>query len=133
MASLRRKEASKARWGEFDLYGEKPRWTVPGIRMKKTNPSDPLRDHIVPLTPDLIELLEFIPRFDGFVFSTCGGKKAIADFVGIKEKVDALMKEELGEKFGRGSFTICAEPRERHMARLAFPKTSASFLSATRK
>ncbi len=100
VASLRRKEASKARWSEFDLYGEKPRWTVPGIRMKKTKPSDPLRDHIVPLTPDLIELLESIPRFDGgYVFSNCDGKKALADFVGVKEKVDALMKAELGEKF----------------------------------
>ena len=86
MTSLRRKEAAKARWDEFDLYGEKARWIVPGIAMKKTKPSDPLRDHIVPLTPDLIELLESIPRFDGFVFSNCGGKKAIADFVGSKGK-----------------------------------------------
>ena len=45
-----------------------------------------VRDHIVPLTPDLIELLESIPRFDGgYVFSNCDGKKALADYVGVKE------------------------------------------------
>ncbi len=100
MASLRRCEASRARWEEFDLYGAKPCWTVPGSRMKKTKPTDKPRDHIVWLTPDLIELFESIPRFDNsYVFSNSGGKKALADFVGVKAKVDALMRTELGERF----------------------------------
>ena len=98
MTSLRRTEAAKMHWDEIDLYGEK-RWIVPGARMKKTKPTDKDRDHLVPLTPDLIELLESIPRFDGFVFSNCGGKKAVADYMGVKAEIDTLMKAELGAKF----------------------------------
>ena len=84
MASLRRNEARKGALGRVRPLWREDCWIVPGQRMKKTKPSDPTRDHIVPLTPDLIEFLETIPRFDGFVFSNCGGKKAIADYVGVK-------------------------------------------------
>ena len=98
MTSLRRTEAAKAHWDEIDLYDAK-RWLIDGARMKKTKPTDKARDHLVPLTPDLIELLESIPRFDGFVFSNCGGKKAVADYVRMKDEIDAAMKAELGTKF----------------------------------
>lgn len=50
-------------WDEVRL-GERPRWTVPAARMKAK------REHVVPLTPRMVALLENLPRLDGspFVF-----------------------------------------------------------------
>ena len=120
MTSLRRNEAAKMHWDEIDLASRC--WVVPGARMKKTKPGDPDRDHLVPLTDDLIELLESIPRSDGFVFSNCGGKKAIADYMGVKAEIDTLMKETLGAKFKAWQLHDLRRTARRKYSELGIPE-----------
>jgi integrase len=52
---VRTSEVRFARWDEFeDLEGEKPLWRIPAERMKMR------RDHLVPLSPHVLTLLENI-------------------------------------------------------------------------
>ena len=76
----------------------------------------------MPLTPDLIEFLATIPRFDGFVFSNCGGKKAIADYVGVKAEIDTLMKAELGAKFKAWQLHDLRRTARRKYSELGIPE-----------
>ena len=48
--------------------------------------------HSVPLTPDVIALLESLPRFKGgdFAFSTTGGRRPVSGFSKAKARLDAL-------------------------------------------
>lgn len=50
-------EVRGARWGEFDL--DAALWSIPGERMKSGRP------HRVPLSPEAVALLQFVPRFEG--------------------------------------------------------------------
>ena len=71
-------------WSEVDM--EKALWTIPPERMK-ADFSD-----VVPLSPSAVDILKGLPRWTGdYVFSTTDGKRPIANFSGIKEKVDDLM------------------------------------------
>ena len=73
-------------WSEVDL--DKAEWTIPADRMKGD------AGHVVPLAPASVEILKSLPRWPGpFVFSTTDGRRPIADFSGIKEKIDALMPD----------------------------------------
>lgn len=56
LTGQRKSEVAEARWSEFDL--EKKVWNIPRARMKAKAP------HVVPLTDDVIEILEDLPRFD---------------------------------------------------------------------
>lgn len=61
LASLRRGEAAGAHWSEFDL--DAGVWTIPAKRMKME------KDHRVPLTSAMLELLDTLPRFaSGYLF-----------------------------------------------------------------
>jgi len=51
---VRPSEAAMTRWDEIDL--ENKTWTIPAEKMKKKNNGD----HVVPLTPQTIALLDFI-------------------------------------------------------------------------
>ena len=96
LTALRRTEAANARWSEFDMDAKL--WTIPKERMKSEVA------HTVPVTPDIIALLEGLPRFMGdFVFSSTGGKRPITGFSGAKARLDAAMCADL-EAQGR-SFT----------------------------
>jgi integrase len=62
---VRPSEAARARWSEIDLV--KRTWTIPVDKMKKSNNGD----HTVPLTQQMINLLEYIKPISGhrpFVF-----------------------------------------------------------------
>lgn len=73
--ALRVSEASEARWSEIDIKART--WIVPATRMKKTGGE--AKPHLVPLTDDMVKLLESIPRFSGatYVFSADGGRNPI--------------------------------------------------------
>lgn len=90
LTGVRKTEASDARWGEFDLAAGV--WTIPAARFKSD--SEP----IVPLTPAVVVLLNQLPRFrtGTFVFSTTFGDKPIDGFSKAKERLDRLMRAELG-------------------------------------
>jgi len=84
LTGQRLREVAEMAWSEVDLA--KAIWTVPADRMKAD------ANHIVPLAPEAVAILESLPRWTGpFVFSTTGGRRPIANFSGIKEKFDALM------------------------------------------
>lgn len=59
--AARTSEVLQARWDEFDLEGKL--WTVPAERMKAG------REHRVPLTDAVLDLLESMPRHSEYVFA----------------------------------------------------------------
>jgi integrase len=91
MTGQRRSEVAEARWREFDLKNRI--WTIPAERFK----SDSVQ--LVPLTDDMIALLETIPRWNAgdFLFSTTGGKTPINGFSYEKRKLNDIMIGALGD------------------------------------
>jgi integrase len=85
LTGQRKSEAAEARWREFDL--RKRIWAVPPERFK----SD--ATHLVPLSDDVMALLETLPRSAGgdFLFSTTGGKKPVNGFSNAKHRLDRRM------------------------------------------
>jgi integrase len=75
LTALRVGEASEAQWSEIDLKARV--WVIPAPRMKKTGSE--AKPHLVPLTDELVQLLESIPRFSKgtYVFSADGGRNPI--------------------------------------------------------
>jgi integrase len=92
LTGARHHEVSEAPWSEFDL--PKRTWTIGEHRFKSAF------EHCVPLTSDVVTLLEGLPRFKhgDFVFSTTAGEKPTAISDKIKQAIDALMAQELGAK-----------------------------------
>jgi integrase len=90
LTGLRRSEVANCTDEEI----EGRRWVIPGRRMKNG------RDHLVPIAPAIEGLLGGLPRFqDGpFLFSTTGGRKAIAAFSTAKTALDEGMKAELAKE-----------------------------------
>lgn len=84
LTGQRLREVAEMTWDEVDL--DKRLWTIPAERMKAE------ASHVVPLPPAAVEILASLPRWHGkYVFSTTGGARPIANFSGIKEKVDSFM------------------------------------------
>ena len=59
LTGLRLNEVADASWVEFDL--PKKEWTIPAARMKGR--PGKARPHLVPLTDDMLEILQSLPRF----------------------------------------------------------------------
>ena len=91
LTGARKSEVSGARWSEF--HSATKTWTVPAARYK-TGAS-----HTIPLTDDLIALLDDLPRFQhgDLLFSTTFGRKPFNGFSKAKARLDRLMGERLGE------------------------------------
>jgi integrase len=101
LTGLRRCEASNAHASEF----HDELWTIPGDRMKGTNPSP----HEVPLSSALIDLLKTIPddTRKGYLFSTDGGKKPISGFGKAKDRLDVEIARSLeGDAVARPPQTL---------------------------
>jgi integrase len=93
LTALRRSEVADAGRAEFDF--ERKLWTIPAERMK--GEEDESGPHTVPLTAEMLEILEALPRFagGGFVFTTGDGKRPVSGFSKMKIRLDRLMLEEL--------------------------------------
>jgi integrase len=65
LSGLRLNEAVRARWQEFNMRAGT--WIIPAARMKGRDGR--VADHVVPLTNDILALLESLPRFKSGV--TC--------------------------------------------------------------
>jgi integrase len=106
LTGLRLNEVAGAQWSEFDpavikeLRKDKPnwgginkdklRWIIPKERMKGRNSK--ARAHAVPLIPEILAVLERLPRQSGdYVFSTSGGKQAAWIGDKIKKQLDRRM------------------------------------------
>jgi integrase len=118
LAGLRLNEVADAQWSEFDsavvkalrqrkadepinwasVSNRQLKWTIPKERMKGRN--NRARAHAVPLTAEILEVLETLPMFErgNYVFSTSAG--ASPAYVGnnIKKALDGLMLAALQEQ-----------------------------------
>jgi integrase len=85
LVGQRKSECAEAVWSEFDLA--RRLWVIPASRMKAEAP------HVVPLTDDVIALLESLPRFrkGEYVFSTTFGAKPVNGFSKAKARLDRRM------------------------------------------
>jgi integrase len=93
LTALRRGEVAEAGRSEFDF--EQKLWTIPPQRMKgEDGDSGP---HVVPLTAEMLKVMEALPRFDGgnFLFTSRDGKQPVSGFSKMKQRLDKLMLEEL--------------------------------------
>jgi integrase len=89
LTGQRKSEVAEARWREFNL--EQKIWTIPPERMKGG------AAHVVPLSDDVLALLNDLPRFKGdYVFSTTLGKTPVNGFSKAKARVDAALSAALG-------------------------------------
>ena len=89
LSGQRKSEVAEARWSEFDM--QRKLWTIAGERMKGEGEGAP---HTVPLTADMIVILEALPRFKhgDHLFSTTFGRKPINGFSKAKDRIDARMQ-----------------------------------------
>jgi integrase len=89
LTALRLNEVARANWSEFDL--SKRLWVIPASRMKGRNSK--ARPHAVPLTPDIMAILETLPRFNRgkFLFSTSFGEIPSCITNKIKNRIDRRM------------------------------------------
>jgi integrase len=90
LTGQRKSEVAEARWREFDIRHKL--WTIPAERMKAD------AGHEVPLTDEVIEVLESLPRFNqgDYLFSTNLGAKPVNGFSKGKARLDKAMAAELG-------------------------------------
>jgi integrase len=88
LTGQRLSEVARARWPEFDFAGKV--WTVPAERFKSGS------THIIPLTADVLALLNELPRFlaGDCLFTTTGGMTPAGGFSRVKDAVDRAMLEE---------------------------------------
>lgn len=70
---VRTAEARFARWEEFDLTPGREQWRIPAARMKMG------RDHVVPLTPSTLALLEQLRGRSEWVFPGSRGRPMSAN------------------------------------------------------
>ena len=93
LTGLRLNEVADASWGEFDL--SKKEWTIPAARMKGR--PGKARPHLVPLTDDMLEILQNLPRFKNgdFLFSSTLGAKAVWISSAVKAGLDTHMRRTL--------------------------------------
>ena len=90
LTGQRKMEIGNARWSEIDVDAKT--LTIPPERYKTAI------THVVPLSEDAMMILEGLPRFlnSDFAF-TFDGRRPVAGYPTAKERIDKLMREELGD------------------------------------
>jgi integrase len=91
MTGQRRSEIAESSWPEFNL--PKRILTIPPERFKSDS------EHLVPLTSEMMTLLETIPRWNAgdFLFSTTNGTAQVNGFSYQKRRLDNIMIGALGD------------------------------------
>jgi integrase len=106
LTGLRLNEVAHATRTEFDLPNRQ--WTIPASRMKGR--TGKVGAHVVPLTDDMVAILDNLPRFNGgnYLFSTTSGVKPAWISSYVKARLDFRMGRSLralarsrGEDTGR--------------------------------
>jgi integrase len=80
LTGQRRDEVAGMRWREIDLNAKL--WTIPEERFKSGV------SHQVPLVPDVIAILETLPKGFDHVFSTTQGRKPVSGYSKAKQLLD---------------------------------------------
>jgi integrase len=109
LTGLRLNEVMDASWAEFNL--PKREWTIPAARMKGR--TGKVRPHIVPLTDDMMEILDSLPRFNGgkYLFSLNQGIKPVWMSSFVKTRLDTRMRQTLlAMARSRGEDSAVREP-----------------------
>lgn len=140
LTGQRRTEVGHARWREFDF--EERLWTIPAERMKMK------KSHIVPLTDEMVALVQTLPRFDkDYLFSTSKGQRPINSYGWLKYRalknrkgvkhtgIDALVMQHLGleERPPREQWWTIHDIRRTvrtNLSRLRIPTTVAEMMIA---
>jgi integrase len=93
LTGLRLNEVADANWSEFDP--PKREWIIPAERMKGR--TGDVKAHLVPLTDDMMEILESLPRFNQgtYLFSFTSGASPIWIGTIVKRRLDARMRRTL--------------------------------------
>jgi integrase len=93
LTGLRLNEVADAAWPEFDLPQRV--WSIPAHRMKGKNGK--ARPHNVPLTPDMLAILDTLPKFNGgpYLFSATNGETPAWVSSEIKARLDVAMAKRL--------------------------------------
>jgi integrase len=89
LTGQRKSEVAEAGWSEFDLTNKL--WTIPAERMKSEEGES--APHVVPLTDDVIAILNELPRFNAgpFLFTTTAGRRPVSGFSKAKARLDRRM------------------------------------------
>jgi integrase len=89
LTGLRLNEVADATWSEIDFRSGV--WIVPASRMKGKDGR--AVDHVVPLTADIVAILESLPRFKSgdYLFSVTFGKSPVWVSDKAKKRIDARM------------------------------------------
>ena len=88
LTGQRRTEVASMRWDQVDL--EARTWTLESGDTKSS------RAHLVPLSQAVIAILESLPRFGEFVFTT-GGETHISGYAKMKARLDAFIASDGSE------------------------------------
>jgi integrase len=136
LTGLRLNEVAEARWEEFPkavvralrAHGDKPidwsrferrqlLWIIPASRMKGRD--DTAREHAVPLTPDMLAILERLPHFDDgdCLFSHTNGKTPAIMSTDKKDAIDRRMLQTLraiARKHGEAPDAVKLKPWRNH-------------------
>jgi integrase len=86
LTGARLSEVTGASWSEFNFPtpGKLPLWTIPAERFKMD------AVHIVPMSHDLVALLEDVPRWTrgDYLFTTTEGRKSVSFQTKVKARLD---------------------------------------------
>ena len=83
LTGQRRNEVAEMQWSELEL--DVSEWVIPAGRSKSK------REHLVPLSPAALGIIDSLPRFAGpYVFTTTEGRRPVSGFSKAKTRVDAL-------------------------------------------
>ena len=132
LTGLRLNEVVDARWSEFDK--QRLRWTIPKERMKGRNSK--ARAHVVPLTSEILKLIDSLPRFEGdCLFSVSNGLTPVYVGNNIKKELDTLMlaalrAEDPKAKLGRWTNHDLRRCIRSGMSRLRVPDAVAEAILA---
>ena len=92
LTGQRLREVAEMTWQEVD--GDT--WTLPASRSKNGD------EHVVPLSPEVIAILEALPKIGRFIFTTTG-KSPVSGFTRAKARADRLMGEAANRDLPAGS------------------------------
>ena len=119
LTGQRLREVAEMTWLEVD----DDTWTLPASRSKNGD------EHVVPLSPEVVAILQALPRIGRFIFTTTGNSP-VSGFTRAKARADRLMIEAANRDLTAGSDPAMIPPFTIHdlrrtaatgMAGLRFP------------
>jgi integrase len=87
LTGQRRSEVGGMEWREIDL--DRATWTIPAARSKNK------RQHVLPLSPEAVEIIKALPRFSGSKFVFSSGETAPSGYSRAKTRLDARIGESI--------------------------------------